>query len=95
MRPTLDEALEYVVDDELVEVRTSSFLPPPTPAAPAAPPISSCQSTRLLRKCLASRLWSFVCKLAALPFSNCTVTSLLAVCFGRLSSKELFDALTH
>lgn len=28
MRPTLDEALEYVVDDELVEVRVSSSLPP-------------------------------------------------------------------
>ena len=25
MRPTLDEALEYVVDDELVEVRTNPF----------------------------------------------------------------------
>lgn len=27
MRPTLDEALEYVVDDELVEVRVTPFLP--------------------------------------------------------------------
>lgn len=32
MRPTLDEALEYVVDDELVEVRISSPPPPPLPS---------------------------------------------------------------
>ena len=27
LRPTLDEALEYVVDDELVEVRVNPFFP--------------------------------------------------------------------
>lgn len=65
MRPTLDEALEYVVDDELVEVRVNPFL---VSAAHTRPDWGVIRVKRLLRICtlLLPKLWKVACRQAVL-----------------------------